>query len=338
MKLGVLGLGFMGRTHLLALENIPQCEVVAVASDNPVALAGDLSSVEGHFGVPGEKFDFSAARKYSDWRDAVSGADVDAFDICLPTNLHAPAAVAALEAGKHVLVEKPLALNGEEADRMLAAAGKAGRLLMTAQVLRFFPEYQPLIASQRSGGLGQARAAMFRRRCGAPAWGAWLTDPEKSGGGIFDLLIHDADMSLHLFGPPMAVSATGFENISDGIDIITAQLYYRDGLTAVIAGGWHHPGSYPFSMEYTVSFDGGTLEYSSAGKPPMLYGSDGTAKPLDTPGKDGYQAEIEYFLECASGNKRPELCTPEESAASVKLMRLLEDARSRKGEIIECKL
>ena len=338
MKLGVLGLGFMGRTHLQALANISEGEVVAVASDNPVALTGDLSSPEGNFGDSGEKFDFSSVRKYSDWRDAVSDPEVEAFDICLPTNLHAPAAIAALEAGKHALVEKPLALNGDEADRMLAAAGKAGRLLMSAQVLRFFPEYQPLIAVQRSGRLGQVRAAMFRRRCGAPAWGQWLTDTSKSGGGVYDLLIHDADMCLYLFGPPAAVSATGFEHIACGIDLITAQLHYPDGWTAVITGGWHHPKAYPFSMDYTVLFDGGTLEFSSAGGPPTLYTEGGEAEPLETPGKDGYQAEIEYFLDCAAGNRQPRLCPSEESAAAVKLMRLLGEARAHNGEIIECKL
>ncbi|MCP5110142.1 MAG: Gfo/Idh/MocA family oxidoreductase, partial [bacterium] len=105
----MLGLGFMGRTHLQALKNIPQAEVVAVASDVPEALTGDLSSVQGNLGTSGEKFDFSGMNKYSDWKDAVADPAVEAVDICLPTHLHAPAALAAIEAGKHVLLEKPLA-------------------------------------------------------------------------------------------------------------------------------------------------------------------------------------------------------------------------------------
>ncbi len=338
MKLGIIGLGFMGLTHLKALKQIPAVEVVAVASNNPTALTGDLTDVGGNLGVTGEKFDFSNMARYEEWSDAVKDPAVEAVDLCLPTHLHTPAAIAALEAGKHVLIEKPMALNGEEADRILAAAEKAGRVVMTAQVLRFFPDYVPLAELHRSGELGPLRAAMFRRRCAAPTWGEWLPDPAKSGGGVFDLLIHDIDFALHLFGYPLAVSATGYEAMDKGIDIVTGQMHYEDGSAVVITGGWHHPKSYPFSMEYTVSFDGGTFEYSSAGREPTLYREDGEAVLLKKPEKDGYQAEIEYFAECVSNGRKPERCPPEESAAAVKLAHMLAGARSEKGKQIECKL
>lgn len=338
MKVGVIGLGFMGRTHLLALRNIPSAEVVVVASDDPVALSGDLTSATGNLGIAGARFDFSGMKKYSDWQDAVRDPDIDAVDLCLPTYLHAPAAIAALEAGKHVLVEKPMALDGDEADRMLEAARRSGKILMTAHVLRFFPEYLPLIELQREGNLGRPRAAFFRRRCAAPSWSAWLTDPAKSGGGVFDLLIHDVDMAIHLFGVPEAVSATGCTDEARGLDVITGTLYYSDGFTAVITGGWHHTGAYPFSMEYTVSFDEATIEYSSAGRPPTLYTRSGEERRLPVVDKDGYQAEIEYFLECAAAGKQPEHCPPEESAAAVKLTRLMAEARKFNGEKLPCQI
>src|SRR5205807_428336 len=88
----------------------------------------------------------------------------------------------ALRAGKHVLVEKPMALDGEAADRMIREAEARGRVLMTAQVLRFFPEYMALEQAIRAPELGRVRCATFRRRCGAPAWGGWLKDPLQSGG------------------------------------------------------------------------------------------------------------------------------------------------------------
>ena len=338
MKLGLIGLGFMGRTHLQALKKIPDVDVVAVASDDPVALSGDLTGTAGNLGTSGEKFDFSSMNRYADWKDAVNDPEAEAVDICLPTHLHTQAAIAALEAGKHVLVEKPIALSGEEADRIITAASSAGRRLMTAQVLRFFPPYLPLVALQRSGRLGPMRSALFRRRCAAPAWGIWLPDPSKSGGGVFDLLIHDVDIAVHLFGKPEAVSATGHEDLAKGIDIVTGQLHYPGGGAVVITGGWHHPKSYPFSMEYTVCFDGGTVEYSSEGRPPKLYREDGEAETLPLPEKDGYQAEIEYFVDCVVNDHQPERCPPEESAAAVKLTRLLAGARDKAGEVIECDL
>ena len=338
MKLAVLGLGFMGSTHLKALKNIPNAEIVAVASDDPVALSGDMSGIQGNIGGAGEKLDFSGYRKYSDYAAVMNDQEVEAVDLCLPTHLHAPAAIAALGAGMHVLVEKPMGLDGHETDAMIAAADRSGRLLMTAQVLRFFPAYVALADALKSGTLGSVRGALFRRRCAAPGWGKWLADPKQSGGGVFDLLIHDVDQCLHLFGKPAEVSATGFVDLAKGIDSITAELHYAAIGSVIVTGGWHHPGSYPFSMEYTVVCDGGTLEYSLAGGGPVLYGVDGTKTVLPLQERDGYEAEVAYFVECCVSGRKPERCPPEESAAAVKLMRLIVEAREKKGEKIPCNL
>jgi predicted dehydrogenase len=304
MRVGVLGRGFMGKTHLKALGEIADVEVSA---------------------------DTDIGRMIAD-------PSVDAVDICLPTNLHAPVALEALQAGKHVLVEKPMALDVETSRQMIEVARKHERVLMVAQVLRFFPAYVALGAILTSGRIGAPRSAMFRRRCGAPAWGAWLTDPEQSGGGVFDLLIHDMDLCLHLFGKPETVSATGYEALEAGVDIITAELHYRGGLTAVITGGWHHPKSYPFSMEFTVVTEKGTVEYSSLGRSPTLYRADGEIELLPMTEQDGYRAEIEYFLDCCRRGESPSLCPPEESAEAVALALCILAARKRNGEKIRCQL
>ncbi len=328
----------MGSTHLKALQNIPRAELAAVVSEDAVKLSGDLSAIQGNIGGPGERFDFSQVRRYRRIEDALGDREIEAVDLCLPTYLHAPVAIRALEAGKHVLVEKPMALTGEESGRMLDAARSAGRVLMVAQVLRFWPDYQPLLEMHAAGRLGAVRAAVFRRRCAAPAWGKWLEDPAKGGGGVFDLLIHDVDLCVHLFGIPSAVSATGYENMAGGLDVITAELHYPDAGSVIVTGGWHHPKSYPFSMEYTVSGDGGTLEYSSAGRRPVFYRQDGGSEEPALPSRDGFQGELEYFLDCAAANRTPALCPPEESAAAVRLTRLMLEARSRGGERIPCQL
>ena len=326
----------MGATHLKGLMNVPEAELVAVASDDERCLSGDLSGIQGNIGGPGERMDFSGLRRYSDWRAAVEDPGAEAVDLCLPTNLHAPAAIAALRAGKHVLVEKPMALDGASADAMLEAASRSGRILMTAQVLRFMPVYRAMIEVVRSGRLGPVRAAMFRRRCAAPAWSAWLADKSSSGGGIFDLLIHDVDMCLHLFGPPQSLAAWGHEDMPKGIDILTAELYYPEIGTVTVSGGWHHPKSYPFSMEYTVVADGGTIEFSTAGRVPTLYKADGEAVTLPVANKDGYQAEIEYFVDSVRANRQPEICPSAESALAVKLTKLMVEARKLKGEKVAC--
>src|SRR5437773_6384060 len=122
MRIAVLGLGFMGSTHLKALRNVPGAVLAAVVSGDDKKLAGDLSGIQGNIGGPGEKMDFSEIARYRTIEEALRDPNVDAVDICLPTDRHAPVAIEALRAGKHVLVEKPMALDGDTADRMIAEA------------------------------------------------------------------------------------------------------------------------------------------------------------------------------------------------------------------------
>jgi len=327
----------MGSTHLKAWGKTPGAGLVAVFDFDERRLAGDLSAVQGNLGGPGEQLDFSAVRQYRELDALLADAEIEAVDVCLPTDLHEPVAIAALRAGKHVLVEKPMALDGAAADRMAAEAETCGRVLMTAQVLRFIPEYLALEEAVHRTGMGAMRAAIFRRRCAAPAWGGWLKDAARSGGGVFDLLIHDVDMCLHLFGRPEAVAATGHVDASRSIDTLQAQWFYTDGAVVTVTGGWQHPGAFPFSMEYSVTLDGGTVEYSSAGRAPTLYAGGGE-QVLAFEGGDGYAGEIAYFAECCSAGRQPERCPPRESADAVKLMLRMLEARSGNGEKMTCRL
>ena len=338
MRMAVIGLGFMGSTHLKALRNVPAAELVAVVSSDEKKLSGDLSGIQGNLGGPGEKMDFSRLKKYRAIGDAIADPAIEAVDICLPTDRHAPVALAALRAGKHVLVEKPMALDGSGAEEMVAEAAKSGRVLMTAQVLRFIGAYRKTAEQVKSGALGAVRSALFRRRCAAPGWSKWLADPARSGGGVFDLLIHDVDFCVHLLGAPAAVSAAGYEDLARGIDLIFAELHYPSAASVAITGGWHHPRSYPFSMEFTVAADGGTLDYSSEGRPLALYSAGGDKQVLDTGEADWFIEELKYFVECAACGRKPELCPPEESALAVKLARLMVESRKKNGEKIACSL
>jgi predicted dehydrogenase len=325
MKTAVLGLGFMGSIHVRAMLAAPGAELTAVYSADPAKLTGDLTGIQGNLGGPGQRFDFSHVKPYGSIPDLLADAEIEAVDLCLPTWLHEEVAVAALRAGKHVLVEKPMALDGDSARRIIAAADQAGRVLMCAHVLRFFPEY--LALRDVMGDLGAVRAAFFGRRCGEPGWGGWLKDPAKSGGGAFDLLIHDIDTCLWLFGAPAAVSATGCA------DWVAGQLFY-EGFTVGIEGGWQASRAYPFCMEYRVTFDRGIVEYSSAARPPVAFTDAERVLPLAA--MDGYAAEIAYFVECCTAGKPPERCPPAQSAQAVELMQLVLDARARKGEKIAC--
>ncbi len=339
MKIGVVGLGFMGSTHLKAIKNLSassstNVELAAVSDPRQELLTGDLSSIQGNLGGPGETYDFSSIGRYPDWRDMLADPNVEAIDFCTPTFLHVENAVSALKAGKHVLVEKPMAISAADAEIMLAASRESGKTLMVAQVLRFLPSYRKLRDSVLSGTVGNPLMATFRRRCGAPFWSAWMGDPTRSGGAIIDLLIHDIDFVLHTFGEPDSISAVGVDDLGRGLDVITASLGYSSGLNVVIQGGWYHQKAFPFSMDYNVVCEGATFEFSSAGTEPTKYLEDGSHEALVLPEVDGYEAELAYFLECASAGKSPDFCPPEQSAAGVKLAEKLKEARKRNGERI----
>jgi predicted dehydrogenase len=312
MRLAVVGLGFMGGVHIKALVSVEGVELGAVVSRR---------APEG------------SGKHYAALEDALGDPEIDAVDLCLPTDMHESAAIAALEAGKHVLVEKPMALSVESCRRMMEAAERAKKVLMVAQVLRFFPAYKELQRVVDTGELGSIRSASFRRRCARPRWSEWITDRSRSGGGGFDLLIHDVDMSLRLFGAPGAISATGYEDAGNGIDVIGARLHY-DGFVAEIGGGWMGAGKFPFAMEFTVLGDEGVLEYNSESRPLKRYGS-GEEVALEQ--VDGYAAEIGYFAECCREGKQPELCTPESSTEAVRLTLAMFEARSKNGERITWK-
>jgi len=322
VKLGIIGLGFMGSTHAKAVMQLAGAELAAVCDTDDQRLSGDFSNVRGNSGDIGGKLDFSAVAKYKTVPELLADRNVDAVDICLPTGMHESIAIDALRAGKNVLVEKPMALDGAAADRIVGEAEKQKKILMTAQVIRFWPEYVALRDTMLNGSLGPLRTAVFRRRCAAPSWGVWETS------GAFDLLIHDVDFTIHLLGKPQYIRSTGYASDTAGIDILHAHFFYESGVEALVTGGWHNRGEYPFSMEYTATFDRDTMEFSTASKVGVLESKPGAA----------YAAEIAHFTEACNENQQPVLCPPRESADAIKLTLLAIEARKYKGEKVPCEI
>ena len=334
MRLAVLGLGHMGVTHLKALRDVPGAEIAALYSSDDRKLSGD----PGSLGNPEDLIDISGARRYREIERALADPAVEAVDICLPTHLHDVVAVEALRAGKHTLVEKPMALDGFGADRMINAARRYQRVLMTAHVLRFNPEYAALREAVLDGQLGRLRFAVFQRWHAAPNRGEWWRNPDQSGGGAFDLLIHDVDVCLHVFGKPKAVSASGYGDPQRGMDFLNAQLFYEDGGVVEISGGWMEPAACPPWAGYRVAMEGGAIEYGAPGGPPTLFAAGGAGRALGLAGGDGFRSELQYFATCCRTGTAPGLCPPNQSADAVKLLRLLLEARARGGAKLVCRI
>ena len=335
MKVGLVGLGFMGSTHLKAYRKIGDAEVVAVASSEPQKLAGDASAAQGNLDSSAGPLDLGDAARHGKAEDLIADPNVEAVDLCVPTHLHAPLALAALRAGKHVLVEKPMALTGDDCDAMIAAARENQRVLMVAHVLRFWPDYREAARLVRSGELGRVLAATFRRKCATPGWSAWMRDPQKSGGGVFDLLIHDFDYCLHILGKPAAVAAVGVEDARMGVDWADVRLDYASGVPVSISGGWFYPSGYPFSMEFSIVLEGGTLDFHSAMRRLTIYRAGGEVEEPKLPERDAFESELEAFLQSCDKGEAPPENRPEDSAVATRLALAMKESRARKGASVQ---
>jgi predicted dehydrogenase len=199
LRCGVIGTGGIGLEHLANLSQCPRATAVAVAEVNP-ARAKEATE---RFKLP---------RSYSDYRELLDQADIDAVTIALPNHLHAPVAIEALKARKHVLLEKPMAMNAREASKVIDTAMKMKRTLMVGQNQRFTRSTQMAKMLIQRGDLGDIYHArcFWLRRSGIPRIGSWFTQKKYAGGGCtFDIGSHVLDNCLHLIGDFEAASVFG---------------------------------------------------------------------------------------------------------------------------------
>jgi len=264
--IGIVGIGFMGMVHYLAARKLDAGagRVVALCSRDPVKRAGDWTQIRGNFGPPGEMMDLSGHATYADFDRLLADPGVDLVDLCVPNDQHAELATRALAAGKHVLVEKPIALTIAEADAMLAAARASGRLLMVAHVLPFFPEFAYAREAVASGRYGALKAAHLARVISRPDWSAGIADADRSGGPAIDLHIHDAHYVGLLCGAPGAVQSRGV--IEGGAVVYLATHYHfadPGPVVSAVAGALSQPGR-PFAHGFELYLERATLTFSFA--------------------------------------------------------------------------
>ncbi|SFJ06768.1 Gfo/Idh/MocA family protein [Planctomicrobium piriforme] len=266
VRSGIIGLGFMGMTHFEAYRQVQGGQVAAIATRNARKLAGDWSDIQGNFGPRGSaETDLTGVKTYLEYRDLLNDPDIDLVHVCLPTDQHESVTLEALAAGKHVLVEKPIAIELEAADRLLNAATKANRLLMVAHVLPFFPEFRWACEQIHSGKYGQLKGAALRRVIAPPEWSADISDFRKLGGWGIDLHIHDNHYLGLLCGTPRSVFSRGLLKEGFVNHVSTQYVYDNPDLTvSCISGGIAAPDlkfaqSFEFLLDdATIQFDAGT--------------------------------------------------------------------------------
>jgi predicted dehydrogenase len=289
--IALLGAGFMADTHARCYEALrTQVLVVCGLEDDRVAQLAERLGAEAT----------------ADLERALSTPGVDAVDICLPTPLHRPVAEQALAAGKHVLVEKPIALTLEDADAIGDAARAAGRVVMVGHVLRFMPEIAELRRVLDSGELGPPRRASALRLSAPPDWNDWMRDEELSGGALVDLAIHDFDILGALLGPARRVHARATPGH------VTALVEHERG-EGLVEGSHAMPGSYPFTANLRVLCERGALEHRFVAGAGDEVADDvvselgvyaGEVRSFSAPA-DPWQLEIEHFLACVESGAEP---------------------------------
>ena len=251
MKVGVVGVGWAGQQHIKAYSAREDVDLVGIAGLE----AQTREQLAAEFGVP-----VSVAR----WEDLLDVDGLEAISVAVPTFLHAPIAIAALERGLHVLSEKPIALDGDQATTMVAAARSAGRVLEVAFNHRRRGDVQRLRELIEEGRLGRPyyTKAWWLRRTGIPTLGSWFTQSSLAGGGpLVDIGVHVLDFALFLLGNPAvkSVSASTYDLLGtngfggspqssksgaggdrkfDVEDLATVFMRLEDGGTLLLEASW----------------------------------------------------------------------------------------------------
>lgn len=293
-KIAIVGLGGMGTVHYHNYAQIEKAEVRAVV--------GPSESDQ----IKAEKW---GVEIYKTLERLLQEVEVDIVDICTPTFLHLEYALKALNAGKNVIIEKPIALHREDAERIFALASEKEALVFVGQVLHFTKEVEILKEAVKSEKYGKVLDAYFTRLTAAPDWsaGGWLFDKEKSGLLPFDLHIHDLDLIISLFGPPTSYSYTASGRAKSKFKEHYRFNYQFDDLNIGAEAAWYN-ANYPFTANWRVYFEKGLLVnqeqlifYPAEGEP-VIFETEAEPKietGINLPPTAMFYNELSHFIDCA---------------------------------------
>ncbi|HEY8317717.1 MAG TPA: Gfo/Idh/MocA family oxidoreductase [Amnibacterium sp.] len=275
----IVGTGRMAAAHAAAWRTLePDAEVLAVVSERTARALADAPR----------------ARATIDLDAVLADPAVEVVSICTPTDSHVRLALRALDAGKHVLLEKPLASTVEEGEALLRRAAAGPGLLMVAHVVRFFPGYAAVRDLVRRGELGEVAEVRAARLSSDPDRPAWLQDEARSGGLLVDLAVHDFDQLLLLLGPAVRVTSAP---VDEGVEAVVE---HAGGGRGTVRVGWDLPPERPFETDLEVRGDRGRAHYAfRAGQPPrseLRVETRSSASLTEVDPGDPYAVEVADFL------------------------------------------
>lgn len=319
VRVGLAGCGRIGALHARALRAADAARLVGVVDLEPQRSAA----------VAGE----SGARVFPDLEALIAAPDIDAVLVALPTHLHAPVALQAIRAGKHVLCEKPMAADLDSADQMLAAAAAHGVVLMVGHDLRFSRCYREVRDAVASGRIGRPLAFTAERLSGAAGttWHTWIRRAGE-GSGAFDALVHDLDVALWLIGPVAEVHADGSRGPGGTWDDVHVLLRHVNGCSSAIGASLLVPPGFPFTSSFRIVGEAGTLSRRFVGGPSfhdagedtglLFYTGERPPAVLVPPAPDEadtLRRQFAAFVRAVMSGRPPEDAPPEAARAALAL-------------------
>lgn len=309
MKVAIVGCGGLGNVHASCYAKIPGVTVVGVCDAVP-ELVQKMAERTG-------------AKAYASFDEMLEQSGCEAVSVTLPSHLHKPFSIKAAQAGKHVICEKPIALNLQDAAEMIRVCEENGVRLFVGHVVRFFPEYAQMKAKVAQGAIGRVGVVHAKRIGGHPgARRVWFKDDDKSGGVVLDLMVHDIDFLRWSLGEVRSVY--GLRKVEGYVDYASATLIFESGAVANVEAYWGYNG--PFTTAVEIAGSGGLLR-SDSSKSISLHvrkaARDEKAGPfVEVPQSPGYQSpferEIAHFVECIRDNK-PSIVTAQDAYKALEI-------------------
>jgi UDP-N-acetylglucosamine 3-dehydrogenase len=328
LRIGVIGLGWFGEIHCETIVGVASLELTALCTRTPDRLA----ALAGKFGV---------AKTFTNYHDLLADPEIDAVSICTMWDQHTEPAIAALEAGKHVFLEKPIASTVADARSILAASKRSKGILSIGHIVRFNPRYRMAKQAIEAGRIGKIVAMSSRRNIPA----AWTTTILEKIGPIVGDAIHDTDIMLWYTGDRITsvyaqtVDVRGLQHP----DIGQTMYRFAGGATATLETVWCMPDKTPFDIDERMSIIGteGIIHVQDT-FPNLAIVDDKNLHSPDTtywPEFDGVRGgalrdEFSYFSRCALDGRKPAIGTPENATAALEAT-LAAELSARTGEVVK---
>ncbi len=328
LRIGVIGLGWFGEIHCETIVGVPNMELAALCTRRPDRLAQQAAK-------------FGVKKTYADYHDMLADPDIDAVSIVTMWDQHTDPTVAALQAGKHVFLEKPMASTVADCEKIMAAAAQSKGILQIGHICRFNPRYRMAKQAIDEGRIGRIVALQSRRNIPA----AWTPTILEKIGPIVGDAIHDTDLMLWFTGDTVAsayaqtVSVRGLKYP----DIGQTMYRFRGGATATLETVWCMPEKTPFDIDERMSIIGtegiihvqDTFPNLGIVDGTRLHSPDTTYWPMFDGVRGGaLRAEFDYFAGCALKGVAPQIGRPQDAMEALKATLAAEES-ARTGAVVK---